>query len=509
MQESASNSLEYIRKNQLLTEKLNSLTNSQEEIESKLHQYSTFLRSDLHDEILRLLIKFDKQSATLHADPDMQLTKTLKDTSAQLLKQTENLTRSIKQYMQIMQNIESRYPGMPILLTHLEPTNRKFSEAVELALQEGELTNFNPKIIRRDQYRVMQLFEQARYAWAMQISWFRMFVANRMGAFGNPETSMQNNMTNRTLFANNVAQTLERLEKFNQKGMLGLQQEESLNQMRDALNYYNEHMDQAVNIYSSKDWRADVVLLRDSLQPAMEQFWQTLHLMESGITDMNKIGISKSQDTASLLSRFIWLFTGIISLMLFIAYKLFQKKIRNPILQLANSMQSSDPSRQKLPSAKGNVEEINRLIDAYSEMRHQVNNRQLRLQSILDNAADSIITIDNTGCIENFNKAASHLFQYQAEEVIGKPFSMLFPDNKSPVELEVLERKEEKRDAVEPLPKNGNCQVNAKTVANFICHSNSVKCKSQNRLCIPPLLAISANVALLWSTCVILQSMTH
>ena len=167
VQESASNSLEYIRKNQLLTEKLTSLTNSQEEIESKLHQYSTFLRSDLHDEILRLLIKFDKQSATLHADPDMQLTKTLKDTSAQLLKQTENLTRSIKQYMQIMQNIESRYPGMPILLTHLEPTNRKFSEAVELALQEGELTNFNPKIIRRDQYRVMQLFEQARYAWAM------------------------------------------------------------------------------------------------------------------------------------------------------------------------------------------------------------------------------------------------------------------------------------------------------------------------------------------------------
>ena len=108
---------------------------------------------------------------------------------------------------------------MPILLTHLEPTNREFSEAVEQALQEGDLTEVNPKIIQRDHYRIMQLFQQARYAWAMQISWFRMFVANRMGAFGDPETTMQNNLTNRTMFANNVAQTLARLDTYNKKGV--------------------------------------------------------------------------------------------------------------------------------------------------------------------------------------------------------------------------------------------------------------------------------------------------
>ena len=435
VQESASNSLEYIRKNQLLTEKLNSLVTLLEEIESKLHQYPTVLRSDLHDEILRLQMELENRTAALDADPDIQLSKTLTQASAQLVKQTVDLTGIIKQYLTIMQNVESRYPGMPMLLAYLEPANREFSEAVEQALQEGDLTDVNPNIIQRDHYHIMQLFQQARYAWSMQISWFRMFVANRMGAFGDPETAMRNNLTNRMLFANNVAQTLARLDEYNNKGMLGLQQQESLGQMHEALTYYNEHLEQAVKIYSSDHWRADVALLRDSLQPGLERFWATLHKMESGIAEINKNGISRSQGTANLLSYFIWLFTGIISVMLAIAYIIFQKNIRKPILQLADSMHAPDADNHQLPRAEGNVDEINRLIDAYIEMRHQVDNRQRRLQSILDNAAESIITIDNTGCIESFNIAASHLFQYQANEVIGHQFEILFADKTPLAEL--------------------------------------------------------------------------
>lgn len=433
VQHSAGTSLEYIRKNQILTEKLNSVTNTLEEIESKLHQFSTFLRSDQHDEILRLLIELKAQTSALAADEDMKLSKTLQLASAQLNEHTDKLNNIIKQYLFIMQNVESRYPGMPILMTQLEPTNRKFSEAVELALQEGELSDVRPRIIEREHYRIMQLFQEARYAWAMQISWFRVFVANRMGAFGDPETAMRNNLANRQMFVNAVQEVLDRLVTYKKKGMLGLQQEESLEQMREALEYYNEHLEHAVQIYFSDNWRADVVLLRDSLQPALDQFWQLLHMQESGIADINKMGISKSQGTANLLSYFIWLFTGIISVMLFVAYNIFQKKIRKPILQLSDSMHFVDGSIHTLPSAKDNVLEVNRLIDAYTEMRLQVDNRQRRLQSILDNAAEGIITIDKNGGIESFNKAASSLFGYEPAEIIGRQFSSLFPGDTPPV----------------------------------------------------------------------------
>ncbi|WP_297572324.1 sensor domain-containing diguanylate cyclase [uncultured Deefgea sp.] len=49
-------------------------------------------------------------------------------------------------------------------------------------------------------------------------------------------------------------------------------------------------------------------------------------------------------------------------------------------------------------------------------------------QTILDNMADGVITIDITGRIESFNAAASRIFGYSAEEVLFKNVSMLMPE---------------------------------------------------------------------------------
>lgn len=436
---SATHNLESIRHNQLLSEKLNKLTNSLEDTENQLHQYSTNPTDALQARIAQSLATLNQDALVLKQNDGLLLTANLRHTANQLVTQTQALTKIIKQYLAVMENVKSRYPGMPILLTYLEPANRKFSEAVEQALQEGDLMGANPRVVPREHYRIMRLFQESRYAWAMQISWFRMFVANRMGAFGKPEKSMRSSLDNRNLFFNQARHILQRLDDYRRKGKLDLQQQESLQQMHESLNYYDQHLKQAVAIYSSQNWSEDARLQRDALQPALQEFWHTLHRMESGITDINKAGIAKSQATANLLSRFIWLFTGLVTVMLLAAYNVFQQKIRKPLQLLTHSMQATGEPGVILQHADANVEEINKLLEAYNEMRLQVDNRQQRLQSILDNAAESIIIIDNIGNIENFNKAASKLFQYSPSEVQDRPFSMLFPDNLVPKNLELNE----------------------------------------------------------------------
>lgn len=52
----------------------------------------------------------------------------------------------------------------------------------------------------------------------------------------------------------------------------------------------------------------------------------------------------------------------------------------------------------------------------------------LHTQTILDNMADGVITINDQGIIESFSKAASAIFGYSAEEVIGRNVSMLMPE---------------------------------------------------------------------------------
>ena len=49
-------------------------------------------------------------------------------------------------------------------------------------------------------------------------------------------------------------------------------------------------------------------------------------------------------------------------------------------------------------------------------------------QSILNNMIDGVVTITARGLIESFNLAASHMFGYQADEVIGRNVVLLMPE---------------------------------------------------------------------------------
>ncbi len=51
----------------------------------------------------------------------------------------------------------------------------------------------------------------------------------------------------------------------------------------------------------------------------------------------------------------------------------------------------------------------------------------LRTQTILDNMNDGVITIDAQWQVESFNRAASRMFGYTAEEVVGRDVKMLMP----------------------------------------------------------------------------------
>jgi PAS domain S-box-containing protein len=50
-----------------------------------------------------------------------------------------------------------------------------------------------------------------------------------------------------------------------------------------------------------------------------------------------------------------------------------------------------------------------------------------RLRAIMDHTVDGIITINERGVIQSFNKAAEQIFGYQADETIGKNVSLLMP----------------------------------------------------------------------------------
>ena len=68
---------------------------------------------------------------------------------------------------------------------------------------------------------------------------------------------------------------------------------------------------------------------------------------------------------------------------------------------------------------------VNMLVDITERKQAEV--VALRLASIVESSDDAIISKDLNGVIASWNKGAEHLFGYSAEEVLGKPITILIP----------------------------------------------------------------------------------
>ncbi|RYY76404.1 MAG: PAS domain-containing hybrid sensor histidine kinase/response regulator [Gammaproteobacteria bacterium] len=57
----------------------------------------------------------------------------------------------------------------------------------------------------------------------------------------------------------------------------------------------------------------------------------------------------------------------------------------------------------------------------------EARDKELRIRTIMDNVGEGIITLDEKGIIESFNHAASIIFGYHNEEIVGKNIKILMP----------------------------------------------------------------------------------
>src|SRR5213596_4009304 len=78
------------------------------------------------------------------------------------------------------------------------------------------------------------------------------------------------------------------------------------------------------------------------------------------------------------------------------------------------------------------------LRDITEQKRAEDANR--RLAAIIESSGDAIISIDLDEMITSWNKEAERLFGYSAEEIIGKPITVLVPADRHKEELGVIER---------------------------------------------------------------------
>lgn len=90
-----------------------------------------------------------------------------------------------------------------------------------------------------------------------------------------------------------------------------------------------------------------------------------------------------------------------------------------------------------VPATPGRQDEIGKLAQVLEAFRanttevrrtaEELTQNQMRLRAVVDHAMDGLITIDERGAIQSFNPACERMFGYRADEIIGRPITLLIP----------------------------------------------------------------------------------
>ena len=332
----------------------------------------------------------------------------------------------LRQYAEHVMNLRGSprelYPALPIMQDRMFLANRQFYSYAGLGADEAKILGHAPP--QGDIYR---LFTDARIQWLSMISGFRGYVAARSGVFDEPARAMQTELGNVARHASAVRETLARLDALDRENLLELQQSDALANMTMAFKDWWIGYEQVKKIYGSDGWRADIPIIKSDIHPLFDELHRDLGKVEHHIqgTIMRDFGAMAS--TANALSGFVTMlaFGGLVTI--WIAFAFFERAIRRPLAQVATALKAEAQGAEPVPLPRTQTTETADLVAAFAYMRHEVHSRQQRLENILDNAAEGIITFDERGVVQSFNKAAENLFGYDEHELKGKDLSLIVP----------------------------------------------------------------------------------
>lgn len=342
--------------------------------------------------------------------------------SARLVKSNQLINRYTNYYSLIVSDFNLRFPATPYVVDKLLPLNNEFIAANNLALEE-----LNAQPDSRTNSRIKYYLNELRYAWGQQISLFRLFAANRSGIFATPEVAMRGNLTDREIYVSQIDGLLKNLETLDKRGGLGFQTSVSIKDMRTIYTQYESSFAEVQKLFMSEKWRIDMDFLTSYLQPEFKKITDIIDQFSEKIKFRATSTITQTQNVASNISGMLWLLGLILFGLMSFGYLLFEHVVRKPVLVIADAMNAEASGRAYMPVLQSRSRETSLLIDAFHNMQEQVHSRQARLESILEHAAEGIVTTDEDGRIETFNAAAEKLFGYKQEEVIGRNVNMLMP----------------------------------------------------------------------------------
>ncbi|MCG7995806.1 MAG: EAL domain-containing protein [Candidatus Thiodiazotropha taylori] len=296
------------------------------------------------------------------------------DVALALQADQQHLTRQINQLIKVRRDVQAWFPAMQLMLDEMYPYNQRVLGNLQLLQHE----------IQSDDEEQMDLITQLssmQRLWLGMTGEFRLVIANRFGIFlakSNPAPEERYET-----IINYSARFIERLnilQKYFHQQNSDFVVVEPLRGIEVDYLAWMADFNQVREVMQKPTWRQDLNFMQKQVTPVFNEMRQKLSVVDLSLDTQSAEDITQLTQTAKRLSVSILVMAVMGLMMLVLAYLFIKRNLLQPIADTAHALKmeaSGSLDAAKHPSS--NLRETRDLVDAFSEMRRQVHNRQNHL----------------------------------------------------------------------------------------------------------------------------------
>jgi len=223
-----------------------------------------------------------------------------------------------------------------------------------------------------------QAFLRAQRLWMQMLSNFRLYLANRVGSFNEPALSVQAQGI-ATMYGV-VEESFKELDRLNAQGKVGFEGGIALEDLRRAVATWHGGFEQVRRIHQGDRWRMDAVIMKEKIAPSVDAINTQLLNLESAFSGAYSQDAEAIARAASRLAWGLWLVAGLAVAFVVLVLMTTNRLVLRPIAVVTRALKAEAMGKTGLEMPASRTLETRDLVEAFGEMHHQVNLRQVELE---------------------------------------------------------------------------------------------------------------------------------
>lgn len=296
------------------------------------------------------------------------------DSMATLITDLERLRVNGRRLMDIRATPLEMFPAMHVMTGGMVHENIDFYSAATESMDDlADATTPSQRALYRQ-------LSEVRHAWTLMIVAFRVYVANRLGTFGDPENGLLVQSRNVKLLFGDVQRRLALLDARARRTDLGLQGNDSLARMHTASERWFASYQQVRKITESNHWRMDVPYLNSHIQPLLTDIRGLLEGLDRDMERSARMDAGSFRATAQRMANSQVIEATLVLLFVALGSIYLERHVLRPISRVSRALKAASQGDELEEIPAVGALEARQLIEAFQDMHKKVNHRQSALE---------------------------------------------------------------------------------------------------------------------------------